>query len=155
MHPIPKDRLAGLFLLFHHFQKGARSLEVQALSHIIFGAYIGVAGTLFLLAKALRSQGLSERAAHMDPMNPRAVASLAPGQQLEIENFVIAAHFTAAEDKRRYAYVLTPKGVADKAARTKRFLPRKMDEYKALKAEIDKLSKEVEGDDAHRSRRGM
>jgi FkbM family methyltransferase len=53
--------------------------------------------TLFLLAKALRSQRLSERAARMDPMNLRAVASLAPGRQLQIENFAIAAHFTAAE----------------------------------------------------------
>lgn len=54
--------------------------------------------TLFLLAKALRSQRMSELAVRMDPMNLRAVASLAPVRQLEIENFVIAAHFTAAED---------------------------------------------------------
>ena len=52
-------------------------------------------------------------------------------------------NFTAAEDKRRYAYVLTPKGIAEKAAITKRFLARKIEEYEALKSEIDALSKEV------------
>ena len=51
-------------------------------------------------------------------------------------------NFTAAEDKRRYAYVLTRKGIAAKADLTKRFLVRKMEEYELLKAEID----EVRGD---------
>jgi len=48
-------------------------------------------------------------------------------------------NFTAAEDKRRYAYVLTPKGIAAKADLTKRFLVRKMAEYELLKAEIDEV----------------
>ncbi|MEO1987383.1 MAG: MarR family EPS-associated transcriptional regulator [Martelella sp.] len=51
-------------------------------------------------------------------------------------------NFTAAEDKRRYAYVLTRKGIAAKADLTKRFLVRKMAEYQLLKSEID----EVRGD---------
>ena len=51
-------------------------------------------------------------------------------------------NFTAAEDKRRYAYVLTRKGIATKADLTKRFLVRKMAEYELLKAEIE----EVRGD---------
>ena len=51
-------------------------------------------------------------------------------------------NFTAAMDKRRYAYVLTRKGIAAKADLTKRFLVRKMAEYELLKAEID----EVRGD---------
>jgi EPS-associated MarR family transcriptional regulator len=42
-------------------------------------------------------------------------------------------NFTAAQDKRRYAYILTPKGIAEKAAITKRFLERKIQEYDALK----------------------
>lgn len=53
-------------------------------------------------------------------------------------------NFTASEDKRRYAYVLTPKGLAEKAAITRRFLARKMQEYEDLKAEIDALTSEVE-----------
>lgn len=47
------------------------------------------------------------------------------------------ADFTAAEDKRRYAYKLTPKGIAEKARLTRKFLIRKMAEYEALKAEIE------------------
>jgi EPS-associated MarR family transcriptional regulator len=51
-------------------------------------------------------------------------------------------NFTAAEDKRRYAYVLTRKGIAAKTDLTRRFLIRKMEEYETLKAEIE----EVRGD---------
>jgi EPS-associated MarR family transcriptional regulator len=52
-------------------------------------------------------------------------------------------NFTAAEDKRRYAYVLTRKGIAAKADLTKRFLVRKMAEYELLKAEIDEVRGEL------------
>ena len=53
-------------------------------------------------------------------------------------------NFTAAEDKRRYAYILTPKGIARKAALTRAFLARKMEEYEAFKAEIAALRREVD-----------
>ncbi|HAJ45568.1 MAG TPA: MarR family EPS-associated transcriptional regulator [Alphaproteobacteria bacterium] len=46
-------------------------------------------------------------------------------------------NFTVAENKRRYAYVLTPKGIAQKAHATRRFIVRKMAEYEALRAEIE------------------
>ncbi len=52
------------------------------------------------------------------------------------------SNFTAAEDKRRYAYKLTPQGIAEKARLTRRFMIRKLAEYEALKAEID----DVRGD---------
>ena len=52
-------------------------------------------------------------------------------------------NFTAAEDKRRYAYVLTPKGLSKKAALTQRFLTRKRAEYVALRAEIEALEQEA------------
>ena len=52
-------------------------------------------------------------------------------------------NFTAAQDKRRYAYLLTPAGLAQKTAITRRFLNRKLVEYEALKLEIDKLEAEV------------
>ena len=55
-------------------------------------------------------------------------------------------NFSAARDKRRYAYILTPKGIAEKSALTGRFLKRKMAEYEALKAEIDALKVELEPD---------
>jgi len=53
-------------------------------------------------------------------------------------------NFSASEDKRRYAYILTPRGLAEKAAITGRFLARKLDEYEALKTEIEELEQELE-----------
>ena len=53
-------------------------------------------------------------------------------------------NFTAAADKRRYAYVLTPKGLAAKATITRRFLARKMAEYQALRTEILELRGELD-----------
>jgi EPS-associated MarR family transcriptional regulator len=53
-------------------------------------------------------------------------------------------NFSAAEDKRRYAYVLTPRGLAEKAAITGRFLSRKRAEYEALKREIAELEVELD-----------
>lgn len=59
------------------------------------------------------------------------------------KGLVKLGNFKASEDKRRYAYLLTPKGIAEKTAITKRFLARKIEEYEALKCEIDELGKEV------------
>ncbi len=60
------------------------------------------------------------------------------------KGLVKLANFTVAEDKRRYAYVLTPKGISEKTRITRQFLRRKMDEYAALKAEIDALRHDLE-----------
>lgn len=60
------------------------------------------------------------------------------------KGLVKLGNFTAAEDKRRYAYILTAKGISEKAAITRRFLGRKMEEYEALKAEIDALQAEMD-----------
>jgi len=65
------------------------------------------------------------------------------------KGLVKLGNFTAAEDKRRYAYILTPTGIAEKTAVTHRFLARKLEEYKALKAEIDALRSEI--DDVEKS----
>ena len=59
------------------------------------------------------------------------------------KGLVKLGNFTAAEDKRRYAYVLTPKGIKEKSLITSRFLRRKLTEYEALKAEIDALYNEL------------
>ncbi|MBW6507611.1 MAG: MarR family EPS-associated transcriptional regulator [Rhodobacteraceae bacterium] len=56
-------------------------------------------------------------------------------------------NFRASDNKRRYAYVLTPQGIAEKAALTGRFLRRKMAEYEALKAEIEAVRAEAGGAD--------
>lgn len=61
-------------------------------------------------------------------------------------------NFRASDSKRRYAYVLTPQGVTEKARMTGRFLQRKMREYEALKAEIAGLQGEMAEDAAHDGR---
>lgn len=60
------------------------------------------------------------------------------------KGMVKLGNFSAAQDKRRYAYILTPKGLSEKAALTSRFLKRKMEEYEFLKEEIDSLQNEME-----------
>lgn len=52
-------------------------------------------------------------------------------------------NFRNAESKLRYAYILTPGGVAAKAELTAGFLKRKIAEYEALKAEIESLEEET------------
>ncbi len=52
-------------------------------------------------------------------------------------------NFSASQDKRRYAYVLTPRGLTERAALTRRFLIRKMAEYEMLKAEIEEVRSDL------------
>jgi EPS-associated MarR family transcriptional regulator len=52
-------------------------------------------------------------------------------------------NFTNSKNKFGYVYVLTPTGMAEKAAITHLFLQRKMDEYEALKEEIEALKSDV------------
>ncbi|WP_374276693.1 MarR family EPS-associated transcriptional regulator [Azonexus sp.] len=53
-------------------------------------------------------------------------------------------NFKASRNKLAYSYLLTPAGVAEKAALTARFLGRKMAEYEQLKAEIESLKQECD-----------
>ena len=55
---------------------------------------------------------------------------------IKVENFRVS------DKKMRYAYILTPVGIHEKAHMTSRFLQRKMREYEALKAEIESLREE-------------
>ena len=48
-------------------------------------------------------------------------------------------NFANSKNKFGYVYVLTPRGISEKAKLTSNFLKRKMEEYEALKAEIDAL----------------
>ena len=52
-------------------------------------------------------------------------------------------NFSLNTNKLGYAYVLTPAGIAEKALLTGSFLKRKVEEYEALRAEIDALSREA------------
>ena len=52
-------------------------------------------------------------------------------------------NFQKSDNKWGYAYLLTPKGISEKAAITAQFLVRKRDEYSALHEEIEQLQEEV------------
>lgn len=60
------------------------------------------------------------------------------------KGWVKMQNFGLSKNKFGYVYILTPRGVAERAALTKEFLKRKMEEYDALKREIDSLKSEVE-----------
>ena len=52
-----------------------------------------------------------------------------------------ARNFKNSNNKIAYAYVLTPRGLREKARITTRFLKRKVSEYEMLKTEIEQLTK--------------
>jgi len=54
-----------------------------------------------------------------------------------------ARNFRNNQNQLSYAYLLTPQGVAQKAAMTRGYLERKSMEYEALRQEIDKLKLEL------------
>ena len=62
------------------------------------------------------------------------------------KGWVKMKNFAHSKNKFGYVYVLTPSGMAEKAALTGRFLQRKMSEYEALRAEIEELKSEVQTD---------
>lgn len=93
------------------------------------------------------------RILHENPeISQRELAS-AVGISVGSAHYVISAmletglikisNFSQSDNKRRYAYLLTPKGLAEKAVTTKRFLERKLAEYEALRDEIAALQQEV------------
>jgi EPS-associated MarR family transcriptional regulator len=53
-------------------------------------------------------------------------------------------NFSQSKNKFGYVYLLTPSGMAEKAALTSRFLKRKLEEYESLTAEIQSLKTEAE-----------
>ena len=75
--------------------------------------------------------GISVGAAHY------CLAALAERGLVKLGNF------STSSNKRAYDYLLTPEGVAAKAALTVAFLKRKLAEYEALKSEIAALESEV------------
>lgn len=55
------------------------------------------------------------------------------------KGLVKLSNLTQSKHLFGYAYLLTPAGIAEKAALTSRFLQRKVAEYEALQAEIEAL----------------
>jgi EPS-associated MarR family transcriptional regulator len=54
-------------------------------------------------------------------------------------------NFSKNPNKSVYLYLLTPKGIAEKAELTRAFLKRKMLEYQALKKEIESVRSNLRG----------
>jgi EPS-associated MarR family transcriptional regulator len=59
------------------------------------------------------------------------------------KGFVKMGNFSKSKNKFKYVYLLTPQGIAEKVALTSRFLKRKMEEYDALKVEVEVLKAEL------------
>ncbi len=64
-------------------------------------------------------------------------------QALVEKGWIKMHNFSQSKHKLRYAYLLTPAGIAEKSKLTAEFLRRKTAEYEALQAEIDTLKSEM------------
>ena len=60
------------------------------------------------------------------------------------KGWVKMQNFQNSKNKFKYVYLLTPQGIAEKVELTSRFLSRKLEEYEALKLEIEALKSEVD-----------
>ncbi len=67
-------------------------------------------------------------------------------QALVEKGLVKMQNFSQSKSKLRYAYLLTPAGVAEKSRLTAEFLRRKVAEYESLQAEINVLKQEFDSD---------
>lgn len=64
-------------------------------------------------------------------------------QALIEKGLVKANNFKNSNNKKAYMYLLTRKGIAEKARATARFLNRKMAEHESLQREIEQLRREI------------
>jgi len=71
--------------------------------------------------------------------------------ELVKKGFVKVKRFRSSCNKIAYMYILTPRGLEEKARVTARFLRQKMTEYEELRQEIQELTREVEGLDELRA----
>ena len=60
------------------------------------------------------------------------------------KGWVKVQNFSQSKNKFGYIYVLTPQGISHKASLAGRFLQRKMQEYEAIRAEIESLAPGVQ-----------
>ena len=64
-------------------------------------------------------------------------------KSLKSKGLVKIKNFKKSENKLRYAYILTPKGISEKTKITISFMKRKMREYDELKSEIEETNKKI------------
>jgi EPS-associated MarR family transcriptional regulator len=70
--------------------------------------------------------------------------------ELAKRGFIKISRFTSSKNKRRYSYLLTFKGLEEKARLTINFLKRKTAEYEQIKRQIAELTVEVEENNFNR-----
>lgn len=61
------------------------------------------------------------------------------------KGWIKATNFRNSHNKAAYLYWLTPRGMQMKARMTVRFLEVKLQEYESLRAEIEQMKREAEG----------
>ncbi len=61
------------------------------------------------------------------------------------KGLIKVSNFRNNKNKIQYSYLLTPKGIEEKAKLTKKFLQLKISEYDTLADEIEVLKNEIEG----------
>ena len=62
-------------------------------------------------------------------------------KKLQNKGFIKIKNFKKNPNKLNYVYILTPKGITQKAKLTYNFMQRMMKEYDELKSEVDKKKK--------------
>jgi EPS-associated MarR family transcriptional regulator len=60
------------------------------------------------------------------------------------KGFIKFENFKKSSQKTKYSYLLTPKGISEKAIITNKFLKRKKQEYEMLKKEITNLERDID-----------
>jgi EPS-associated MarR family transcriptional regulator len=69
-------------------------------------------------------------------------------QALVAKGWIKASNFKNSHNKAAYMYLLTPRGLEEKARLTMRFLVIKMSEYEKLRLEIEQMRREAARDRA-------
>lgn len=76
-------------------------------------------------------------------------------QALMEKGWVKIQNFSQSSHKMGYVYLLTPSGIAEKSRLTTRFLKYKIEEYEALRKEIEQLKVEMSSHHSGRSRKRL
>lgn len=66
-------------------------------------------------------------------------------QALIEKGWIKTSNFKSNRNKASYIYLLTPRGIQEKARVTAEFLQIKIREYEALRAEIEQMKQDVDG----------
>jgi EPS-associated MarR family transcriptional regulator len=64
-------------------------------------------------------------------------------QALISKGLVKMRNFRRSDNKLAYSYLLTPRGIDEKASLTVQFLKRKVEEYEMIREEIEELRRDV------------